>query len=180
MRAMRAACWALAASLALVGAEQCGNVGGPPALGGLCRVAGPKTPAEQPAWLEGLRKDRAAFAARTGYSGGVFDTPGLAWAKRAFIQPQFHPFDRFFYDRAAGNYTVDRALPLPPPHRPCRVGSDAYWVRPLSLPQPGAQRSRWDLRGRVAGRPGGSLRGDRRRADVADLPQPGHRRPQPV
>ena len=61
-----------------------------------------------------MRKDRAAFAARTGYSGGVFDTPGLAWAKRAFIQPQFHPFDRFFYDRAAGNYTVDRAL-LPSP-----------------------------------------------------------------
>ena len=159
---MRAACWALAGSIALVGAEQCGNVGGPPALGGLCRVAGPKTPAEQPAWLEGLRKDRAAFAARTGYSGGVFDTPGLAWAKRAFIQPQFHPFDRFFYDRAAGNYTVDRALP-PPPTPPCHPG-----------------RSRWGVRGRVAGRPGGSLRGDRRRADVADLPQPGHRRPQPI
>ena len=160
---MRAARWALASSLALVGAEQCGNVGGPPALGGLCRVAGPKTPAEQPAWLEGLRKDRAAFAARTGYSGGVFDTPGLAWAKRAFIQPQFHPFDRFFYDRAASNYTVDRALPLPPPTPPCH-----QW------------RSRWGVRGRVAGRPGGSLRGDRRRADVADLPQPGHRRPQPI
>ena len=93
-----------------VEAEQCGNVGGPPSKGGLCRVDGPKAPADQPEWLAALQKDRAAFVSRTGYSGGVFGVPELQWSKTAFVQPQFHPFDRFFYSRTAHNYTVDRWL----------------------------------------------------------------------
>ena len=40
-----------------VEAEQCGNVGGPPSKGGLCRVDGPKAPADQPEWLAALQKE---------------------------------------------------------------------------------------------------------------------------
>ena len=35
---------------------------------------------------------------------------GLEWARTAFIAPQMHPFDRFFYNDTLGNYTVDRYL----------------------------------------------------------------------
>ena len=38
----------------------------------------------------------------------MYSVPALAWTQTAYIQPQMHPYDRFFYDVDAGNYTVDR------------------------------------------------------------------------
>ena len=34
----------------------------------------------------------------------------LALLGTGYVQPQMHPFDRFFYDRASHSYTVDRWL----------------------------------------------------------------------
>ena len=95
--------------LRLMPAEQCGGSSSL-GTGGPCRTEGPATPQQQPAWLAAMQADRAATNSRTGYAGGVFDVPALAWTRTAWVQPQFHPFDRFFYSRETKNYTVRRYL----------------------------------------------------------------------
>ena len=42
------------------------------------------------------------------YSGAEYDRPELKWTQRSFIQPQMMAEERYFYDPAAGRYTVDR------------------------------------------------------------------------
>src|ERR1022692_3069385 len=49
---------------------------------------------EHEAWLNDLRQWR----------------PELLWTQRNFIQPQMMAEERYFYDPAAGKYTVDRYL----------------------------------------------------------------------
>lgn len=39
---------------------------------------------------------------------GVFDQ--LSWTQDSYIQPQMHPYDRYFYDPITQNYTVQRWL----------------------------------------------------------------------
>ena len=95
-------CFLLAA---LVTAERCGG-NGSIAEGGPCRVSGPHSPAEQPSWLAALKNDRAATVARTGYRGRAFELPELKWSRTAYIQPQMHPFDLYFYTRDKG-FTPD-------------------------------------------------------------------------
>ena len=73
-----------------------------------CEYGGPNTPAEHDAWLADLKKERDDALAKVGYSGGVFDK--VPWTQTAFIQPQMHPYDRFFYDVETHSYTVDRYL----------------------------------------------------------------------
>ena len=74
---------------------------------GKCRVEGPATPSDQPSWLAALVADRKATWGKDGFNGtGVFNTPELEWTKTAYIQPQMHPFDRYFYSVEKGNYTV--------------------------------------------------------------------------
>ena len=75
-----------------------------------CQTPGPKSPAEQPAWLSDLKKARDETLTKIGYTGGVFDTPEMQWTQSAWIQPQMHAYDRYFYDDVAGNYTVQRFL----------------------------------------------------------------------
>ena len=77
---------------------------------GPCQTAGPTSPAAQPAWLAALKKERESVLASINYTGGVFANPSLGWTQGAYIQPQVHPYDRFFFDEASGNYTVDRFL----------------------------------------------------------------------
>ena len=76
---------------------------------GSCESTGPSSPAAQPRWLEDLKKMRSDSLAKVKYAGGVFDTPALAWTQTNYMQPQMHPYDRFFYDPAVG-YTVDKYL----------------------------------------------------------------------
>ena len=73
-----------------------------------CQYKGPASRASQPAWLASLERDRDASLAAVNYSGGVFDR--IAWTQTAYIQPQMHPYDRYFYDEIAHNYTVGRYL----------------------------------------------------------------------
>ena len=74
-----------------------------------CEWDGPSSPGAQPAWLAALKQERTDTLKKVGYTGGVFDTPELAWTQTSYIQPQSHPYDRYFYDPAVG-YTVDRFL----------------------------------------------------------------------
>ena len=75
-----------------------------------CQTSGPQSSAEQPSWFQNLQQDRNKTIATIGFKGGVFDTPELLWTQQAWIQPQMHPYDRFFYDYDSHTYTVDRYL----------------------------------------------------------------------
>lgn len=75
-----------------------------------CQSPGPHSPSSQPSWLASLKSERESTLRRIGYSGGVFSVAQLAWTQRAFIQPQMHPYDRYFYDAVSGKYTVRRYL----------------------------------------------------------------------
>jgi hypothetical protein len=48
--------------------------------------------------------------AKLNYTGSVYDVPQLRWTQQSFIQPQIHPWDRFFYDPATRNYTIPKYL----------------------------------------------------------------------
>ena len=73
-------------------------------------TAGPASPADQPKWLAELQADAAASLKKIDYKGGVFDTPELQWTQTSYIQPQMHPYDNFFYDRATRQYTPAKYL----------------------------------------------------------------------
>ena len=45
-----------------------------------------------------------------GYDDAEYRRPELLWTQRNFIQPQMMAEERYFYDPAAGKYTVDRYL----------------------------------------------------------------------
>ncbi len=68
------------------------------------------TSQEHEAWLTDVRHWRDERRIRIGYDGRRYDQPALKWAQSSFIQPQMMVQDRYFYDPAAGKYTVDRYL----------------------------------------------------------------------
>ena len=70
----------------------------------------PCTPAAHEAWLEDVTHWRFERKIRTGYNGWRYAQPALQWIQSSFIQPQMMVQDRYFYDPAAGKYTVDRYL----------------------------------------------------------------------
>ncbi len=62
------------------------------------------------AWLADIQHWRHEQLIRMGYDGSEYARPELAWTQSSFIQPQMMIHDRYFYDPAAGKYTVDRYL----------------------------------------------------------------------
>jgi len=74
------------------------------------QIPGPATPDEFSNWLNDVRHWRDERLIRAGYSGKEYARLELAWSQRDFIQPQMMIEDRFFYDVAAGKYTVARYL----------------------------------------------------------------------
>ena len=74
-------------------------------------IAPPDTPHAQPAWLAQITawrdRCRPSLGITLNETRALFDEPGT-WETSAFIHVQMHPFDRFFYDHEAGQYTVKR------------------------------------------------------------------------
>lgn len=65
---------------------------------------------EHQAWLNDLRQWRRERLIRMGYDDAEYRRPELLWTQRNFIQPQMMAEERYFYDPAAGRYTVGRYL----------------------------------------------------------------------
>ena len=61
-------------------------------------------------WLKDVQHWRMERKIRIGYSSSRYDRPEVQWAQSSFMQPQMMVQDRYFYDPAAGKYTVDRYL----------------------------------------------------------------------
>ncbi len=61
-------------------------------------------------WLADLKHWRTERRIRIAYDPSRYDMPALKWTQSSFMQPQMMVHDRYFYDPAAGRYTVDRYL----------------------------------------------------------------------
>src|SRR6202162_44125 len=74
------------------------------------QLPGPPSLATFASWLRDIQHWRRERLIRIGYNGSQYDRPELKWAQSSFMQPQMMIEDRYFYDPAAGKYTVDRYL----------------------------------------------------------------------
>jgi hypothetical protein len=85
---------------------------------GNAQIRGPSQvdPASIRTWLAKMKSMRTACQQAIGYNGSAFEVPELRWTQTAYVSPQMHPYDRFFFDPSKGNgtngsgYTVDRWL----------------------------------------------------------------------
>ena len=73
-------------------------------------IDGPSTPQDFTAWLSGMKRWRVEQLKRLGYDGSEYGRPELKWTQSSYMQPQLMIQDRYFFDPATGNYTVDRYL----------------------------------------------------------------------
>ena len=74
------------------------------------QIPGPPDPSRFASWLRDIRHWRQERLIRAGYNGSEYDRPELKWTQSSFAQPQMMIEDRYFFDPAAGKYTVDRYL----------------------------------------------------------------------
>ena len=70
----------------------------------------PCSQTEHDAWLADITHWRNERRIRIGYDGSRYARPEFQWTQSSFMQPQMMVQDRYFYDPAAGKYTVDRYL----------------------------------------------------------------------
>jgi iron(II)-dependent oxidoreductase len=100
-------------------------------------------------WLNDLRQWRREHRIRIGFNDAQYQRPEFLWTQRNFVSPQTMVEDRFFYDAARREYTVDRFL-NDLDHRYGGIDSVLLW--PV-YPNIGIDnRSQWDL---VRAMPGG-------------------------
>jgi iron(II)-dependent oxidoreductase len=59
-------------------------------------------------WLADLKHWRTERRIRITYDPSRYDMPAFKWTQSSFMQPQMMVHDRYFYDSAAGRYTIDR------------------------------------------------------------------------
>src|SRR5260370_26485059 len=71
---------------------------------------GPATPADFSKWMDAMKRWRTEYLKTINYSDSEYKRPELLWTQNAFLEPQMMVEDRYFYDRIAGKYTVDRYL----------------------------------------------------------------------
>ena len=77
------------------------------------QIPGPKDPSDAAsvaAWRTAMVEWRSRMRNKIQFNGSVFEVPELKWTQTSYIQPQMHPYDRFFYDPLADNYTVQKFL----------------------------------------------------------------------
>jgi formylglycine-generating enzyme required for sulfatase activity len=74
------------------------------------QLPGPPTKADTVEWLQQVKQWREERRVRAGLSGSEYERKELSWAQSSFIQPQSMIEDRYFYDPAKQQYTVDRYL----------------------------------------------------------------------
>jgi gamma-glutamyl hercynylcysteine S-oxide synthase len=100
------------------------------------------------AWLKDLKAWRHEQRIRMGYDDAQYRRPELQWSQRNFIQPQMMAEERYFYDPAAGKYTVDRYLDDVDKRY---GGIDSVLIWPV-YPNIGIDnRNLWDLHGDMPG-----------------------------
>jgi len=68
------------------------------------------TEGELKIWLTDVRNWRMERRIRVGLNDAEYLRPELAWTQSSFVQPQLMVHDRFFYDTAKQQYTIDRYL----------------------------------------------------------------------
>jgi formylglycine-generating enzyme required for sulfatase activity len=73
-------------------------------------IEGPARPDQFAQWFADMKRWRHEQLVRIGYDGSEYDRPELQWTQSSFMQPQMMVEDRYFYDPAAGRYTVGRYL----------------------------------------------------------------------
>ncbi len=61
-------------------------------------------------WLGDIKHWRAEHRLRVGYDGTQYDRKELQWSQSSYVQPQMMTHERYFYDAAKGQYTVERYL----------------------------------------------------------------------
>ena len=65
-------------------------------------------------WLKSMYAWREAARNSSWFTGIAFDDAQLKWTQTSYIQPQMHPYDRYFFDPNLGgefgSYTVKRWL----------------------------------------------------------------------
>ena len=104
------------------------------------QYAGPGNHSAQPAWLAGLKSERDAVIKKINFTGGVFDQ--IPWTQTAWMQPQMHPYDRYFYDPVAHEYTVSKYLD---DLKTCYGGIDAMLMWPTYTNIGADDRNQFDL-----------------------------------
>src|ERR1019366_8249019 len=72
------------------------------------QIPGPPDPSQFKSWLGDIQHWRSERLIRIGYDGSEYGRPEFKSAQSSFMQPQMMIEDRYFYDRVAGKYTVDR------------------------------------------------------------------------
>jgi iron(II)-dependent oxidoreductase len=72
-------------------------------------LAGPASPAAQPAWLANITRWRSDTRAALNFSDSLYRAY-LPWTTSLVVAPQVHIYDRFLCDPATGAYTVERLL----------------------------------------------------------------------
>eukprot|EP01044_Picomonas_judraskeda_P004380 COSAG03_NODE_384_length_8325_cov_50.332726_11_plen_256_part_00 len=112
-------CCAVAPSLVADGAFSGGGGGGgcadPAGLGETIRnhkeVFQPPASADaQPAWLATITAWRASCRSQIRYNDTIYQVPQLRWARTNFVQPQSHPYDRYFFNETTQRYSVGAFL----------------------------------------------------------------------
>ena len=68
----------------------------------------PCSPFTHERWLADLNHWRTERRIRIAYDPSRYNLPAFKWTQSSFMQPQMMVHDRYFYDPAAGRYTVDR------------------------------------------------------------------------
>ena len=74
------------------------------------QIPGPPSKEATADWLSEVTRYRTERRVRTGLTGEIYSRPELKWTQSSFIQPQSMVEDRYLYDPASRQYTIDRFL----------------------------------------------------------------------